>query len=72
MSSNDLKAWLLLAGFEFNRTRYFYLSSGPGKIAITTVFMEGAVEVCSLVDEQLHVFLDCAEAQQYIQTIIGD
>ena len=70
MSSDELRVWLLLAGFKSEFSRFFYLGSGFDKMVITTVLIDGAIEVRSLVGERLRVFMDCAEAQEYIQELI--
>ncbi len=69
MSSDELKAWLLLAGFkrQHNKKRYRYLNRYTNYI-IVKFLMAGRIEVRQF--EKRRRFIRRKTAQQYIHRLI--
>ncbi len=68
MSSDDLKAWLLMTGFTFEFSRYFYLRYGFNKLVTVAVLIDESIEVRSF--SKTRIFVNASNAKHYIQTVI--
>lgn len=68
MDNNELKAWLLLAGFRLYR-KHVYVISYEGWY-ITVAFLYGRIDVGTLSGERCFYFP--SRVQKYIQELIGD